>query len=136
MKRFDWVDRLWETIGARTRMPFAWGGRDGSQDCCTFAAACVDAMTGSNLVEHMQTRYHDDVSAQACINDAGGLEQLITNYIGPTKPIARMSLGDVVLCRVGPREFIGICIRDRIVAATEGGLGEVSKKHAIACWSA
>lgn len=134
MRRFDYVDRLWETIEARQRLPFVWAGHEGSQDCCTFVAACVDAMTGSSFLAAMLERYHDAVSAQACINDAGGLAELITEYLGPTKPVARMSLGDVALCQMKGREFLGICARDRIIAATEHGLGELSKKHAVACW--
>ena len=47
-RRDDWPERLFEYVAARNTRPFKWG--KGEQDCCSFAAGGVLAMTDVDLM--------------------------------------------------------------------------------------
>lgn len=136
MKRTDWVARLWETLEARRQLPFEWAGRHESQDCCTFVAACLDAMTDGNYLDELLTHYSDEASALAYIEANGGLEATLSKHLGEPKRVSFMGMGDVALVSVGGRELAGICVRDCIVVAGENGIGRLPRKTALRCWSA
>jgi hypothetical protein len=134
MRRADWLDRLWETIEARRALPFRWGEIDGAHDCCTFVAACVDAMTDSNLVAALRAEYHDQASANEYIARCGGLEAAISSHLGRTKPVAFMKRGDVAIVEVGGIRFAGICIGPHVVSAGPEGLGMNPATCALTVW--
>ena len=56
----DWPDRLDRFLRERADMPFAWG----SNDCVTFAADALAAMTGAELLTPI---WHSAITAKAAI---------------------------------------------------------------------
>lgn len=134
MKRADWLDRLWETIEARREFPFRWGGYAGANDCCTFVAACIEAMTGRDLGPVLLAEYSDEDTANAYIARAGGLQAAITSHLGKPKKLSYMSRGDVVIVETGGIQFAGICLGSNIVSAGPNGLGSNPASYALVAW--
>src|SRR5690348_14014071 len=99
MRRPDWKMRLWCSLQAQNRVRFAWAGMGDAHDCCTFVAACVDAMTDSNYLEQVVANYNDEASALEYIKRNGGFQQTITKHLGAPIPVSEMASGDVALVR-------------------------------------
>jgi hypothetical protein len=135
VKHEDWLDRLWETIEAHRALSFRWAGREDAHDCCTFAAACIDAMVeGGGYVDALLANYDDEASAKAYIQRAGGLAAAISEHLGEPKPLSFMGRGDVALVLERGAELVGVCIGDRIVSAGEHGLIFNDRSLAIRAW--
>lgn len=116
-RREDWIDHLWVAINeAVDRAPvFAYG----SHDCCTFVARCVDAMTGSDLLADLQTRYTDKTSALRFIAEAGGFTEAVSSFLGqPEHGWPRR--GDVVLVDTQDGPGVGVCIGPDVAVAHDG----------------
>lgn len=135
MKRLDRLERLWETIEAHRLLPFRWGGRDDSHDCCTFVASCIDAMSGTRYVDALLEHYVDEPTAKAYIESGGGLAAVISSYLGEPKRIGFMGRGDAAIVVQGETELVGICIGDHVIAAGLKGLVQISRSLATAAWS-
>jgi hypothetical protein len=136
MKRHDYIRRLWDTIDAHRELPFQWGGRDTSHDCCTFVAACLDAMTGDGYLDRLLAHYQDEDGAKAFIAAHGGLEGALTATLGDPIRIAFMRRGDVVLIEREGKEFVGICTGELVFSAGPDGLVTNPRQYAIRAWSA
>lgn len=134
MKRTDWVRRLWDTVEAHRTLPFVWAGRDTSHDCCTFVAACLDAMTDGGYLDALLTHYLDEATALAYIERSGGLEQTLTSHLGEPKPVSFMQRGDAALVVRDGREFVGICLGDVVFSAGPEGLVSNGRKLATRAW--
>jgi hypothetical protein len=135
MKRADWVRRLLDTIEAHRLLPFRWAGRDDSHDCCTFPAACLDAMTDGTYLDDLLTNYSDEETAIAYIASNGGLEQTLTRHLGQPKRASFMQRGDVALVLRDGREFVGICAGDVVFSAGPDGLVTNPRQLAAKAWS-
>ena len=109
---------------------FVWG----ENDCCTFAARCVDAMTGSDWLKDLQKYYWDRRSAHAYIADEGGIEPAVTKRIGP--PVAPMLArrGDVCLIETGTGFGLAVCMGDKAVIPETDGLGSVPMSDVVKAW--
>lgn len=134
MKRLDWLDRLWDTIEAHRPLPFRWAGTADAHDCCTFAAACVDAISGRNLVSTMLELYQDEAGALAVIDAHGGLEDLVSSFLGAPAQLGFMQRGDVVVAERDGQKFVGICVGREIISAGPTGLVLNPARLALACW--
>lgn len=132
MRREDWTRQLWATIDEATARPFAWG----DQDCCLFAARCVDAMTGSEYERELRTLYHDKASALRFIVTEGGIEPAVTVRFGPPVKWWHAMRGD--LCLVPTPDglgSLGVCVGPTIACVNEDqGVTFVSIDQATACW--
>lgn len=62
VKRWD-TDALHRYLTARMKMPFAWA----TNDCATFAADGILAMTGVDVAADFRGKYSDEASAAAAI---------------------------------------------------------------------
>lgn len=130
MKRLpDWQTRFSDFGNARARMPFCWG----SNDCCTFAAACVEAITGHDPMASV-TPYRSELSAARLIRDGAGLQQLATGFLGKSVPPILAAVGDVVLLMNEGREMLGICNGVNVVAPGEFGMATLRMEAALAAW--
>jgi len=112
----DWPARLAAHLAVVKRTPFAWVGND----CCTFAAAAVLAMTGSDPMAALRGRYSTAVGAKRLITRAGGLQALVSQHLGqPLQTCAMAGRGDVVLFEMaapyGPHA-LGICVGTHLAA--------------------
>jgi hypothetical protein len=55
----DWEIRFATFLRERASVPFAWG----TNDCCTFSADAVLAMTGTDIADDFRGKYTDEKSA-------------------------------------------------------------------------
>lgn len=125
----DWRLRLQEAIAATPA--FAWG----SHDCCRTAARWVAAMTGRDPAADIAGRYTDSVSAQACVDAAGGLHALLAARLGAGIAPQRAEVGDLVLVGLlHQRETLGVCVGDRIAAQGMDGAVYIRRERGIAAW--
>lgn len=118
-RREDWLARLWETIEAWKDRPFEWG----SADCCKFAAACVDAMTGETFAERL--RYSTQTEALRWIAEAGSLQDAVSDHLGEPQ-LGYPRRGDVVLLEGEDGGALGICTGDAFLGFREAGLVRVA----------
>lgn len=95
MRRELWPTLLHDVIEAAAERPFSWG----SHDCCTFASACVEAMTGKSPWLERVLPYRSARGAGFSIKAAGfdDLAALVDAILGARKPALMARRGDVVL---------------------------------------
>lgn len=129
MRRVDWQLRLAEFVEARASMPFEWG----KNDCCLFAADAVQAMTGEDPAATLRG-YTSALAAHRLIDDAGGLGQLVSRFLGaPVSPLMA-GVGDVVLLENEGRDLLGICNGTSAIGAGEHGMAVLGMDVARAAW--
>jgi hypothetical protein len=129
MRRPDWQERFAAFAQARESMPFVWG----SNDCCTFAAAAVEALTGANPMDQVE-RYDGPLSAMRLVEEGGGLHALATRLLGQAVPPLMAAVGDVVLLTNEERELLGICNGTSAIAPGRDGLVVLDMTAAFAAW--
>lgn len=114
-RRQDWPERLASVIEQRRHTPFRWG----TQDCCSFAADAVLAMTGHDWLAPHRGAYFDAKSAEAIIG-ADGLEALVAGLMeafgAQECPAGFVQRGDVALVLLGNELTVGVVL-DQVVAA-------------------
>ncbi len=103
----SWPEALHTLVDARAAWPFAWG----AHDCCAFAAAAVEAMTGTDPIADLRG-YHDAASAQTLLDSLGGLEAAVTARLGEPIATPQARRGDVVMLDVSGISALGICLGD------------------------
>lgn len=129
MRLQNWQERFSDFGKARVSMPFAWG----ANDCCTFAAASVLAITGRDLRSAFPS-YDGAHGAARAIEEGGGLQQLATRMLGaPVKP-EMAAVGDVVLVVNEGRELLGVCNGVNVVAPGQTGSVPLGMDTAVAAW--
>lgn len=106
MRCDDWLERLWAEVDAWKSEPFEYG----RNDCCLFAARCVDAMTGSDWVEELRGHYHDKRTAAVYIKEAGGVEAGATARLGEPVPRLLARRGDVCLVETETGPGLAVCV--------------------------
>ncbi|MET3498145.1 DUF6950 family protein [Variovorax boronicumulans] len=129
MRLTDWQLRYSEFAHARVNMPFAWG----SNDCCSFAAAAVEALTGRNPMPGAAP-YASEIGAAKLIARAGGLKELASQYLGePVSPLMA-GVGDVLLVVNEGREMLAVCNGVNAMAPAESGMVALCITAATAAW--
>ena len=129
MRLPDWQQRYADFGRARASMPFAWG----SNDCCTFAAAAVEALTGVAAIASVLP-YDSAFTAARMIEEGGGLEQLACFLLGPKVPPLTAAVGDIVLVINAGREMLGVCNGTNVLAPGEKLLAVLGMESALAAW--
>jgi hypothetical protein len=130
MKRYpDWQLRLDAFVRDRAGMPFAWG----SNDCCLFAAAGVEALTGERPMPHLRG-YTTAREALEILKAHGGLQAFASAALGPAIPPQLARIGDVVMVRTEDAEALAICNGQTVIAAGEHGLIAFPMKQALCAW--
>jgi len=129
MRLPDWQLRLAEFSQARASMPFDWG----SNDCCTFTADAVKAMTGKDLRGAFPT-YTGEMGALRAVAEGGGLLQLVSSILGEPVSSKMAAVGDVVLVLNAERELLGICNGTSVLAPGSAGMLALGIDTAIAAW--
>lgn len=124
----DWPERLAEYLDGRRDVPFAWG----KNDCATFAAGAVEAITGEPLdIPHV-----DSATAYAHFErDHGPLDAIVDDTLGKRLPSpAFAQRGDVVLVKLDGRDSLGVCIGAEAAAPAADGMLTVPMSTAAAAW--
>lgn len=129
-RRGDWLHQMWSTIEAHKDQPFAWSGND----CCSFSAKVVDAMCDSNFAEQLSDKYNDEDSAIRYIVEEGGMQRVISTYLGEPK-VGRAQRGDVVLFEGALGETLGICVGNTIASVNDSGVVYFPRSETICHWT-
>lgn len=130
----DWPAKLAAHLDTVKALPFAWV----SNDCCTFAAGAVLAITGLDPMAPLRGKYATQAGAKRLIARAGGLQALVCRYLGePLQTRAMAGRGDVVLYEMlepyGPHA-LGICVGSMIAAPGPAGTVLLPITVASAAW--
>ncbi|MEN9806089.1 MAG: hypothetical protein RL756_597 [Pseudomonadota bacterium] len=127
MRLKDWPERLAAFMDERRSMPFGWV----TNDCSTFAADAVAAMTG----ECLQIPAADSPEAYArLIRDHGTLREMAEALLGEPIHPAYAQRGDVVLLVMDERETLGVCVGAKIAGPGTDGLVLAPMSMAVAAW--
>jgi hypothetical protein len=131
MKTYDWVRRLYDCVKAHNEMPFEWG----QNDCCLFAARCVDAMCETDYEAQLKKNYKTEAGAKRYIAKFGSIGAAVEDWLGKPQALAFTQRGDVVLFDNEGQETLGICLGSHIVSTGEAGPVSVSMSKAICSWA-
>lgn len=129
MRHPDWQQRFSAFGRARINMPFAWG----SNDCCTFAAAAVEALTGAAPMAAVPP-YDSAIVAARLVEEGGGLEPLAASFLGASVPPVMAAVGDIVLVINSEREMLGVCNGTNVLAPGAQGIAVLGMESALAAW--
>ena len=126
----DWQARLGALLAERRTMGFIWG----KNDCCLFAADCVQACTGIDPAAGHRD-YSDALGAARSLERFGGVpgvgDALAGEPIGPL--MARV--GDIGLVRHAGRNALVVCNGDNWLAVAEPcGLVTLPLRSATRAW--
>lgn len=126
MRRLDWTEALYAYIDARREVPFQWG----SQDCSTFAAGAVEAITGEAPELPVATTAAEAVALMA----ERPLRDRVGDLYGPEIVPAFAQRGDLVLIEIDGRESVAVCIGAEAIGPAADGLLAVPMALAVAAW--
>ncbi|MES2909838.1 MAG: hypothetical protein V4718_00530 [Pseudomonadota bacterium] len=129
----NWAQLLSAYLLERKAQPFAWV----KNDCCTFAAGAVVAMTGRDPMAPLRGKYKTRAGAGKLLARAGNLQALASQYLG--SPLATPALamrGDVVLFDMGgPHgQALGICTGTHFAAPGPERTELVPMCAAVTAW--
>lgn len=89
--------RLDAVIQAAIERPFSWG----THDCITFAADCVDAVTGSDPLNGLRGAWCGQFSALRRVARMGGMRAVVASALGPEIAPAMATVGDIGMLQNG-----------------------------------
>lgn len=125
MRRPDWTARLREVVREYRCAPFSYG----RGDCGRFAAACIDAITGSEW--RQEIAHADRREAAAFLKREGGLAAAVTRRLGEPVDNRNARRGDV--CLLGVRA-LGVCVGESVLAFSAKGLHAVPLSRVRKHW--
>lgn len=102
-----WPEQLLDYVEQRRHMPFAWG----QNDCVSFAAGAVSAMTGAPAASLLPVEWATERQALRALESTGGLEAAVTRVLGPALQglaARRAPRGSVVLVELQGRPTLGV----------------------------
>lgn len=126
----DWQMRLEAFAAERRAAPFVWG----QNDCCTFAADAVAAITGTPPACGDLRTYRTAKQAYRTIDRHGGIPGIASRAYGQPQAASLACVGDVVLVTVGKRDALAICNGTAALAPSSAGLVAVPMAQARQCW--
>lgn len=126
----DWQSRLARVIQGRALQPFAWHGND----CATFAADCVEAVTGVDRMADLRAGYTNERQAMRLIDVGGGLAAMLTDRLGPAVRAELARPGDVGATVQGVR--LALCVFGGTAWHMPGekGLVSIAPEQVISAW--
>ena len=129
----NWPELLAGKIDAARQQPFIWG----KNDCCLFAAHCVEIITGVDLVGDYRS-YKTKAEALRLLKKYGGVAG-IAEAIAKEQGIPKVSAlhaqrGDVCLFDIGRGDTLGIVAGEHIFAPGPKGLIGFPVLQAVRAW--
>lgn len=126
----DWPERLAAYIAARETRRFEWG--KGAQDCCSFAAGAVAAITGRDVMADIPP-YSSAEEADVILTTP--LEALLDARFA-RRDVGFAQRGDVALARIGKLESVVVVLGAELVGAGRPrGLVYLPRRVMRAAWA-
>jgi len=140
-KKDDWRVRLASAIVEQREEPFEYGKRD----CCMSAAACVKAMTDTDLMKGFRGRYRSAAGAARLLRSKGNgtllktLISLVPANGGKRIPVAVAVKGDLVVTRKALHDLVqgqaaGIWLDNTAIFPGETGWVHLPRKDLVAAF--
>lgn len=130
MRVRDWQSRLAACIVERMRAPFEWG----VNDCASFAADCVQAVTGVDRMADLRGGYANERQALRLLSIGGGLSAMVTERLGPSIAANLAQPGDVGVTMQGDREALCVCGGSEWHMPAEQGMATLSAGQVLRAW--
>ncbi|MCE2597195.1 hypothetical protein K6Y31_20690 [Motilimonas cestriensis] len=133
MKLENWETALANVLLARKTAPFEWG----ENDCCLFAADCVQAQTGQDYAAAYRDRYTSGRGALRVLRNEGhaSLADAVTAALGaPMKNPLFAQRGDVVLINTEADPAVGVVFAGACQFLSEHGLTQRPITDISAAW--
>ena len=114
----DWDERLFAVVEAHDGIAFAWG----RADCCTFAAACVEAVTGTRPYPDEVGRYRGLAGSRRRLR-ARGFTSIADGVAALFPEIAPVMAGrgDLGIVQRGASETIVVGVGPRFITLAPSG---------------
>jgi hypothetical protein len=126
----DWPRRLDELIARNLTRPCVYG----THDCCLWAAADVEALTGRDPGAEYRGTYASPLAAARLLKSLGGLDALADRWL-PRLPSPRLAQrGDVVAIQSESGPALAVNIGARIAAVSAEGLTFLPAAAALNAW--
>ena len=131
-RQTGWRSRLTQTVDWWRHQPFEWGNRD----CALFAAACVEALTGTNPAEGFKPRYNSPETAFKALLKTGEKSlPFLLETLFVTIPPALAQVGDLVMLTPEPDDafggVVGVVLGERILVVTVNGIDSRDRSEAF-----
>lgn len=130
----DWPERLAALLAERADVPFEWG----AQDCMTFAADAVVALTGRDPIAAWRGAYASEAEGDAIVGPGGLLEfvrRMMVDFGAPECPVDFAQRGDWAMVLVGNQMIAGVVAGAVVAAPGARGLAYVPLRRAVAVWA-
>ncbi len=129
----DWPELLAEKIDDARNLPFIWG----KNDCCLFAAHCVEIITGIDLAGDYRN-YKTKAEALLLLKKYGGVvgiaEAIAEEHGIPEVSALHAQRGDVCLFDIGRGDTLGVVAGEHIFAPGQNGLLGFPVLQAVRAW--
>lgn len=124
----DWPARLGAVVQQRLDQPFAWG----TNDCASFAADCVLAVRGVDLLAELRGPRTTPSEARRQLQARRGVRVLDHRLARWLPSLAQR--GDILLLRQWPCPVLAVCLGEDAVAPGEHGLRRARSEEAQRAW--
>lgn len=122
-------ERFEALLRERKAAPFEWG----RNDCCMFAADCVQAITGADLAADLRGEYSTAQQAARVLAQLGGIEAAAARAGDEIPPLCA-AWGDIGLVTLEDRQLLAVCTGMNWVAPAAAGLAVRSLPEAAKAW--
>jgi hypothetical protein len=135
MKKFDnWHEHFDAFILRNADKPFSWG----EWDCCVFSNACLNAITGDDLIPD-ELYWDDEKSATETIYGYGRTLLNSIRKAAKKKNLLRidnmhLQKGDLVIIQQGENQVCGIYDGSRTIGPSKDGIIALDHNKVIEGW--
>lgn len=120
-------------LDGRFGEPFEWGAR--ANDCVSFAAGGVHALTGRDLIAELGVTWSTRLGAQRVLRRVGGVAAAADLALVRIAPSAAHR-GDIGFVSLGGRESLVIFEGETLAGPGPSGLVRLPRARAAIAWSA
>lgn len=129
-KLMNFPSKLADFCHARRMQPYAWG----TNDCVTFAADGVLAITGNDPITELRGTWSDAETAAAKIEEMGGLINAVDARFKRRENKNLAQRGDLVMMRLASGPSLAICVGMYAAAPGDEHMLLVPMAHASLVW--
>lgn len=124
----NWSQAFSEFLRARADLPFAWGGND----CCSFAAAGIEAMTGADLMRGVPDYSNAAEAARILMRP---LEDWLDERLNRMSAPAFAQRGDVGLIVIDGRRSLALFEGHLLYGPGQTKLARAKRDAALMAWA-